>query len=876
MSTALLTMPELGPNTLSPRPYQTAAIEAARAELAKHRSTAIILPTGVGKTVVFAFASRRCVEKGGRALVLAHREELITQAANTLERAGLFPGVERADSHARSAFEPNVVVASVQTLHAKRLQTWDPDYFRLIVVDEAHHATAKSYQRIIKHFRRAKLLGVTATPDRADDDSIASVFDSIAYEMTIWQAMTAEAPGPWLCPLKVVRCETPVDLRGIKTTGGDFNLGDLESRIGPAIETLANAIAAKVGDRQTIVFTPDCGSASAMATALQSLGFEADYVWGDSPDRAAKVRRYQEGHTRILVNCALLTEGFDAPHTSAIALCRPTKSRPLYSQMCLDEDTEILTARGWMTPDSIADNDVAAAFDLDGGRIRWSPILSRVDRRLQPEETMYGIASPSLDIRLTDQHRMVRRRIIGRDKHRGEWEFVTARELSETKSSYEIPVSGYQDSEGLNLTDSEIRFIGWFLTDGGINKTTRQITIYQDHRSPYLDDIKRCLDGCGFKYSVYKEARATQFSADSTIVRFTVSEGEPRGRDKDRSGWGRLGLFIDKNFSVALEGLNRLQLGVLIDEMNKGDGLKRADVNWRVQTTSICTGNKTMADRLQSLCVRRGYRCNIAEGDWNASPIYILHIKDEQARYVGGCNWADRPTFEQRIHMDFERVWCIEVETGAIVTRRNGKVAIVGNCGRGTRIANGKDDCLLIDFAWLTDSLDLVRPADLFDRTTRGDDEAEILNEAIANADGAVDLVEASKKAKAESERRQVVRIKAKPLDVKMRWVSYDAIDMAATLGVSWRGAAVAATHNRASEKQVQTLAKFGVTGADEMSKRLAGKMLDTIFDRRKRNLATPKQVTWCVKMGMDPSQAREMTFQDASAFLDKAFGKRA
>lgn len=530
MSTALFDAPALGANTLTPRIYQTDAIDAARRELGGKKSTAVILPTGTGKTVMFALAARSCVEKGRRALILAHREELITQAANVLERAGLNPGVERADIYARTAFDPDVVAASVQTLsRPKRLATWEPDYFDLIVVDECHHATAMSYQRIFKHFRKAKLLGVTATPDRADEDEIASVFESIAYEMTIWEAMTAPDPGPYLCPLKVVRCETPIDLRGIRTTGGDFNAGDLEERIGPLIETLANAIASKIGNRQTIVFTPDCGSASAMATALQSLGVNADYVWGDSPDRAEKVQRYKDGDTRVLVNCMLFTEGFDAPYTSAIALCRPTKSRSLYSQMV----------------------------------------------------------------------------------------------------------------------------------------------------------------------------------------------------------------------------------------------------------------------------------------------------------------------------------------------------------GRGTRLANGKDDCLVIDFAWLTDRLDLVRPADLFDRTTRGDEEAAILNDVIAKADGPVDLVEESKKAKEEATRREAIRIKAKKVDVKVRWVSYNAIDMAATLGIPWRGGSNA-VHTTATPKQVETLGKFGVADAGGMSKRRAKQMLDVMIDRMHKKLATAKQVTWCVKMGATPAEARSMSFTEAGAYLDKAFGKRA
>jgi superfamily II DNA or RNA helicase len=329
----LLPTPPIGANTLSPRVYQAEAIDAARDKLRNHRSTLIVLPTGTGKTCVFAMASRMCAEKGGRSLILAHREELINQAASVLERVGLAPGIERAESYARSMYEPHAVVATVQTLRGKRLQSWPSNYFRLIVVDEAHHATAPSYQAILSHFAKAKIVGVTATPDRADEDEIADVFESTAYEMTIWDAMTAPAPGPYLAPLKFVRCDTPVDLRGLKASGDDYNESDLADRITPLVEVLANAIKARVGGRQTIVFTPDCASASAMATALQSIDCKADYVWGDSPDRVEKIERFKQGETRILVNCMIFTEGFDAPYTSAIVLCRPTKSRSLYSQM---------------------------------------------------------------------------------------------------------------------------------------------------------------------------------------------------------------------------------------------------------------------------------------------------------------------------------------------------------------------------------------------------------------------------------------------------------------------------------------------------------------------------------------------------------------
>lgn len=329
----LLARPELGPDTLSARPYQEAAVELARGQLAVARSTVIIHPTGLGKTVLAAKISRLVVDCGGRVLFLAHRGELIEQACATMERVGILAGVEKAGSRARAAFDPDVVVATVQTMQRERLRSWPRDHFRLVVVDEAHHATAESYRRVLKHFAGAKVLGITATPDRADEDAIASVFETVAHEMTIWDAMVAPHPGPYLSRLRFVQCDVGIDLRGIRTTGGDYNLADLEDRIGPLIETLANAVRQEVGVRPTLVFTPDVGSAQAMAAALRQMNVKADWVAGDSPDRRQKIGAYKQGDTQVLCNCALLTEGFDSPHTAAVVLCRPTKSRPLYAQM---------------------------------------------------------------------------------------------------------------------------------------------------------------------------------------------------------------------------------------------------------------------------------------------------------------------------------------------------------------------------------------------------------------------------------------------------------------------------------------------------------------------------------------------------------------
>lgn len=334
----LLELPPPGPSAVTLRPYQREAVNAIHAKLAEHRSTLLVLPTGCGKTVTFGWLAREYADKGKKTLVLAHRGELITQAVEKLSHLGLICEKEMAEHDAFCQPDCHAVIATVQTLQRKRLTRWPADHFDLIITDEAHHATAGSYQRVYEHFWKAKHVGVTATADRGDKINLGSVFESVAYEMLLWDAVHYVNPDtdqldPMLSRLTAIQIDTKIDLRNIRTTAGDFNQADLEAAIRPYIEVLANETKKAIGERPTIVFTPDVGSAMAMASALASLGLKADYVHGSDPRRSEKIESFQGGSIQVLCNCALLTEGFDAPHVAAVVLCRPTKSRAFYCQM---------------------------------------------------------------------------------------------------------------------------------------------------------------------------------------------------------------------------------------------------------------------------------------------------------------------------------------------------------------------------------------------------------------------------------------------------------------------------------------------------------------------------------------------------------------
>lgn len=285
-------------------------------------------------TIVAGMIARRAVEKGKRVLFLAHTEELINQAASKLDILGVDVGIEKAELRARAIFEPDVVVASVQTFwRTERLLQWERNYFDIIIYDECHHALADCNRRIIDHFSKALLLGLTATSKRADGEDLGQLFESVAFERTLDFAWDDTPPGPYASDIVTIQRDLGIDLRDLRAKKDDFNDAVLEARITPHIEMLANLGKVEIGDRSALAFTPQVKSAQGIATGMQSLGVKAEWTSGDDPHCKEKIKKYQEGEIQVLCSCTKLSEGFDAPRTSAILMYRPTKSEALYRQI---------------------------------------------------------------------------------------------------------------------------------------------------------------------------------------------------------------------------------------------------------------------------------------------------------------------------------------------------------------------------------------------------------------------------------------------------------------------------------------------------------------------------------------------------------------
>lgn len=331
--------------TLPMRDYQRAAVNALLADWRGGlRRCAVVLPTGAGKTVCFAHLGRMLAEAGGRSLVLAHREELLTQAAQKFHDVapGLRVGIARADQ--REIHGRDVVVASVASFRKKAQRAeLARARFNLIIVDECHHVVAQSYMDILddlgafaspENVTAPVVAGFTATLARGDKASLGDVWQKVSYRLPIIDLIRRG----YLCTARGVRVRIDgLDLRRVQRTAGDWQsraLGQAMSEC-MAPEAIARAVVEHAKDRQGIVFTPTVALAYECAEALTAAGVVARAVDGATPmdERRATLAAYRRGDVQAIVNCGVFTEGTDLPMTSLVVIARPTSSAPLYVQM---------------------------------------------------------------------------------------------------------------------------------------------------------------------------------------------------------------------------------------------------------------------------------------------------------------------------------------------------------------------------------------------------------------------------------------------------------------------------------------------------------------------------------------------------------------
>ena len=330
------------PNFFQLRDYQRECLTAIfKRYQAGIRRQLTCLPTGSGKTVIFAEFPRYFKMKN-QMLVLAHRAELLDQARDKIRRANPELRVEVEQANRSADPDCNVVVASVPTLGrkgSKRLRRLDPDRFFLIVVDEAHHATAETYKRVLDYFgvfgenTRKLLVGFTATPKRGDGVGLDAVFQEIVFSKPLPEMIKAG----YLSPVAGYRVETEIDLSRVKTRMGDFVVAQLSQAVNVAErnDLIVKVFREYLEGRQTLCFCVDVAHSHSLAVAFNKEGIRAAAVSGDMDrsERAKALEDFRADRIQVLANCMVLTEGYDEPAVEGIILARPTKSTLLYTQM---------------------------------------------------------------------------------------------------------------------------------------------------------------------------------------------------------------------------------------------------------------------------------------------------------------------------------------------------------------------------------------------------------------------------------------------------------------------------------------------------------------------------------------------------------------
>lgn len=331
-------------DALKLRDYQHEAHQAVLREWKDVCNTLVCMPTGAGKTVLFASLIQAMQPK--RAIVLAHRRELIYQARDVITRAtGLECGIEMADKYVNNSLfgEMPVVISTIQTQNSsfgdrKRMSRFTPKEFGLLIVDEAHRIVAKGYKDLINYYKQnnpdIKILSVTATPDRADQEALGQVIDSVAYDIEILDCIH----GGWLVPIHQQFVHiNGLDFSQIRTTAGDLNGADLAA-VMEAESNMQGVAAASIEiikDKRALIFTASVKQAEMVANIFNrhKMGM-AEWVCGatNKDRREELLSRFQRGEIQVMANCNCLSEGYDDPGVEVVIQARPTKSRSLYAQ----------------------------------------------------------------------------------------------------------------------------------------------------------------------------------------------------------------------------------------------------------------------------------------------------------------------------------------------------------------------------------------------------------------------------------------------------------------------------------------------------------------------------------------------------------------
>lgn len=684
------------------RPHQQQALLALRESIrAGRRRPMVSAPTGAGKTRLAAAIVEGALAKGNRVLFVVPALSLIDQTVESFYVDGIRDvGVIQAD-HPLTDWSKRVQVASVQTLQRRGL----PDA-TVGIVDEAHR-WFEFYREWFGHgdWRDRVIIGLSATPWTK---GLGKYYDDLLIAAT-----TADLiEQGYLSPFRVFAPSHP-DLSAVRTVAGDFHEGDLSEAMSPLVADVVETWLRRGENRSTLCFAVDRAHAKHLQARFEAAGVSTGYVdaYTDAFERERIRQRFHSGDIRVVCNVGCLTTGIDWD-VRCLILARPTRSEMLY---CLDAETEILTSHGWRGIGQVKPGDCAATLaDLQTGRGQWARVTGVVEREMDASERWIEYHAPRANFRVTDHHTMIAAHAF--DKKRT-MRRMAASEMAALKGGVFMPTAVRMDQPGVPLTDAELYFIGMMMADGTWGPARGAISQSERHME-IVDRIERCLRDIGIYYSKKRVLASGGYTERYCRWVFTISAGKPRSNARKwggHTGYRHLLPYMDKDLSPALMAMSKAQLDRLLQGLWDGDGSKKKGVDYIPRSIEICSARPELMDRLQALCAINGYTANVRKehGPSRAKPIWLITITPKDWRSCGGYSTAgrgDRPQIETNPATQ-ERVWCVETETGTIITRRRGKVTVMGNCqiiGRALRTAEGKDEALILDHSDTTLRLGFV------------------------------------------------------------------------------------------------------------------------------------------------------------------------
>ena len=598
-----------------------------------------------------------------------------------------------------------------------------------LVAHNCHHAGAKSYVDIMERVGAydetsgVRSFGVTATmyEEGRKHRGLGDVWQKVVIERDIVWAIT-HGPDPadphrtlpvgeggaergWLVvPEALSVVVDHLDLSKVKTKGGDFREDEVGEMVAQDADQIADAWVEHASHRagSTVGFFPTKESVEAQRAAFERRNVSCEVVVADTSEAqrgdvslgTGIYGRLARRETRVMLGLMVPTEGWD----------------------CLDEETEILTVDGWRGLGRVDVGNMVQSLNRETGLMEAVPVTRYVERPMRPGERMFTARSQHVDIRTSEGHEF-----HVRSRWSRAMKTATGAELAQRRTPYSLPLAAESAAgfPGVPLTDDELRFVAWFMTDGGFAGTKIEISQANDYR----DEIRALLTRLGFDFiERVRQRKPGAYPNGKPLHVFTVPKGT-HGGSLRRSGWAHLTEYLDKGVSPALGDMTRAQFDVFWAELLKGDG----DRAW------LTCDRQSQVDAYTAMAVTRGLSASYkTRTSANGCTWFRVAVRDRRwlTSDPSDSRSAKLALEEPR---DGERVWCVTNRNSTLVTRRGGKIAIIGNCppvdtvlwarptkiaglaiqawGRGLRPSPGKDDCLILDVVGGTRNLSLVSPA---------------------------------------------------------------------------------------------------------------------------------------------------------------------